>query len=74
VVEVVTVNVVVPGPLLITTGDVFKEQVGSGAAPVTVHERLTLPVYPSSGVTVTVEVALFPIATVAGFKAAAARV
>ena len=75
VLEVVTVNIAVPGALLlIATGDVLKEQVGSGAVPVTVHERLTLPVYPFSGVTVTVEVAPFPAATVFGLKAVAASV
>ena len=69
--ESVSVDVAAAVPL-ITTGDTLKEQVGAGVAPVMLlQERLTLPVYPFTGVTVMVEVAVPPAVTEAGLNAAA---
>jgi hypothetical protein len=38
------------------------------------HERLTLPIYPFAGVTVMVEVAVFPAVTEAGLNGVAVSV
>lgn len=73
-VETVSVDVAAAVPL-ITTGDALKEQMGGGVAPVMLlQERLTLPVYPFSGVTVMVEVAVPPAVTEAGLNAPAPSV
>jgi hypothetical protein len=54
------------------TGFTLKEHVGAGVPPVMLlHERLTLPVYPFAGVTVTVEVDKLPAVTEPGFNAVA---
>ena len=73
-VESVSVDVAAAVPL-ITTGDALKEQMGGGVAPVMLlQERLTLPVYPLTGVAVTAEVAVPPAVTEAGLNAAAPSV
>ena len=73
-VESVSVDVAAAAPL-ITTGDALKEQMGGRVAPVMLlQERLTLPVYPFTGVTVMVEVAVPPAVTEAGLNAAAPSV
>ena len=61
--------------LVIITEAELKEQLGVGEPPVTMlHERVTLPVYPPAGVTVIVEVEVFPAVTDPGFIAAAVSV
>ncbi len=49
----------------------LNEQLGVGAAPVMVHERLTLPEYPLIGLTVIVDVDVLPEVTKAGFNGVA---
>jgi hypothetical protein len=69
-------SVEVPGlaPLIVTV-EVLKEQLGAGLpAVVTLHERLTLPVYPFAGPTVTVEVDVFPEITQPGFNVVAVSI
>ena len=74
-IDVESVSVDVAALPLITTGDALKEQAGAGVAPVMLlQERLTLPVYPFTGVTVMVEVAVPPAVTEAGRNAAAPSV
>lgn len=55
--------------LLMVTVEGLKVQLGVGLPPpVTLHDRLTLPVYPLTGVTVTVDVALLPGVNKLGFN------
>ena len=63
------------GVVVIITEGELKEQLGAGEPPVTMlHERVTLPVYPPAGVTVIVDVEVFPAVTDRGFIAAAVSV
>jgi hypothetical protein len=71
-----TVSVEVPADVpLIVTDDGLNLQVGAGVPPVMLlQESATVPVYPSTGVTVIVEVAVFPTTTEAGLNAVALSV
>jgi hypothetical protein len=61
--------------LVIVTEGELKEQLGAGAPPVIMlHERVTVPVYPFAGVTVIVELEVFPAVTDPGFIAPAVSV
>jgi hypothetical protein len=72
-VEVDTVSMAVTGlDPLIVTDEGLKEQLGAGVPPpVMLQERLTLPVYPSAGVRVMVDVDALPALTDPGFSALA---
>ena len=74
--EVDAVSVEVPGTVpLIVSVVVLSEQLGAGVAVVVMlHERLTLPVYPFSEVTLMAEVDGFPDVTGLGFSAEAVSV
>ena len=71
-----TVSVEVPADVpLFVTDDGLNLQVGAGVPPVMLlQESATVPVYPSTGVTVIVEVAVFPTTTEAGLNAVALSV
>jgi hypothetical protein len=71
-----TVRVEVPADVeLIVIEEGLNLHVGAGVPPVTLlHESATVPVYPSTGVTVIVEVDVFPTTTEAGLKAVAPSV
>jgi hypothetical protein len=74
--DVDTVRVEVTGavPLIVTDAG-LNAHAGAGLAPVIVlQDRLTLPVYPLTGVTVMVDWAADPVVVEPGFNALAASV